>query len=137
MILSTGWLLEKTGFEATIISATDFVTVGHTYRFVISCTAIDALLGSVPLLWNRALSLGGNLVRLGTLFAAVAMINLVRLWLGFALLRHHIPWVVGHEVTAGFFYFVLLVWIVRERRWLKLADRQLGSPATSPTEGSR
>ena len=111
------WLLELTGFEVQAGSASGFRWRGIQYEFAVSCTAMDALAGCIPLLWRRSESSVTNAVRLLGFTIIVSLLNLLRLWLGFALLRAGIPWVWGHEVVAGVFYFGLLAWIARERGW--------------------
>lgn len=110
------WLLQTSGFDVVVAGPTEFSAMGMAFRFVVSCTVIDALLGAVPLLWNWGRSGRGNLTYLGFFFVGIMGINLIRLWLGFVLLRLRVPWVIGHEVVAGFFYFGMLAWIVRERQ---------------------
>lgn len=96
----------------------DLIQIGRVQaQFVVSCTAIDAFLGAVALLWSTRLSVQANLARFGVLFLAVQAFNLVRLEAGFVALNYGAPWWLAHECVAGVSYFCLYLFIVRRQVW--------------------
>lgn len=74
----------------------------------VSCTFLDAYLGSLPLLWEKSSSLLRNFLILLLALPIFVLLNLVRLELGFALFLHGWSWNASHEIMAAFFYFGLL-----------------------------
>jgi hypothetical protein len=83
----------------------------------ISCTALDAFCGSIPLLWQGRRPFSGNLLYLAAYFLCLSAVNLARLELGFVLHLQGVSWFLAHEVMSGVFYFALFLWIARQRAW--------------------
>jgi Transmembrane exosortase (Exosortase_EpsH). len=93
-------------------SPTFFECEGRTFYFAISCTAVDAFCGSIPLLWHRA-DWKRTTVFWTVYFLVLSAVNLFRLVSGFFLFVHGVPWWIAHKVFGGLFYFGLLLWIIR------------------------
>jgi len=126
-------LLRLSGFSVVSTEATVFHTSGLTYRFVMACAVLQSLLAVIPLLWNGRKSWLRNLAEHGVFCLVASAINLVRLWLGFVLLRMGVPWVWGHHGLEGAFYFAMLLWVIRE--WKR---RKASHPSTpTPTRLAR
>ena len=105
------------GIPAVRVSPWSFTSNGHVYVFVLSCTALDAFFGSVPLLWRVRKSVPANALFLAGYFVVLCTVNLLRLEAGFLLYARGVPWSLAHEGMAGVFYFGLLLWILRQRGW--------------------
>jgi hypothetical protein len=105
------------------VSSDSFVLKAHLYRFVIACTALDVFFGSIPLLWERDKHILINIRLLTIYFLSLMMANLFRLEIGLPLFLFGVPWELSHEVMAGFFYFIVFLWIARRRGWTLLASR--------------
>jgi len=115
------------GIPVVRISLDSFLCRGHRYQFVISCTALDAFFGSIPLLWRWGKAVHTNLVFLAAYFLCLSVVNLVRLEFGFLLYLRGVPWSLSHEAMAGVFYFALFLWIARQRGWTQTADLAHGT----------
>ena len=99
-------------------TAWDVVSVaGVSARFIVACTMIDAFAGAIPMLWRTTLSWSQNLLRLAAVMAAVFVLNIARLELGFIAISRGLPWWLGHEVVAGVAYFALYLFIVHQHAW--------------------
>ena len=109
------------GIPVLPISPDSFLCHGHRYQFVISCTALDAFFGSIPLLWRWGKSVPVNLLFLSAYFLCLSVVNLVRLEFGFLLFLRGVPWWLSHEAMSGVFYFALFLWLARQRRWTQKA----------------
>lgn len=109
--------LHSLGVSAARLSADTLASSGRFFRIEISCTLIDALLASIPLLWEWGDSAIKNLSFLAVYMAAWSTLNILRVALGFVLLAHGVPWWLGHQVIAGLFYFALFCWIAHRRNW--------------------
>lgn len=94
-----------------------FTCHGQAYYFTISCTALDAFFGSLPLLWSWRRGIARNLAFLAAYFVGLSIINLFRLEIGLVLFLRGVSWSLAHEAIAGVFYFGLFLWIARQRRW--------------------
>ena len=105
------------GIPAARYAFDSFSCNGEHYQFVISCTALDAFFGSIPLVWKRFVPFYRNLIFLAAYFILLSVINLFRLEIGFVIFLRGISWSLAHEVMAGVFYFALFLWIVRRRGW--------------------
>jgi len=110
------------GFPVVRVSPWAFTANGHAYLFVISCTALDAFFGSIPLLWRLSKAVAANLLFLTAYFIVLSAVNLARLEGGFLLFAQGIPWWLAHEAMAGVFYFGMLLWISRQRGWFRTAS---------------
>lgn len=110
-------LAHLVGMPVLRFSADSFFCGGHVYRFAIACTALDAFFGSIPLLWIVRAPFSRNLLFFARYFAALMVLNMVRLTAGLWIFLHGIPWWLSHEAFAGVFYFCLFLWIARQRGW--------------------
>jgi hypothetical protein len=108
------------GVPALRLSSDLFACSGHFFRVEISCTIVDAFLGSIPLVWEPLVSPLRNIRFLIVYFICLSVLNLVRLESGFVLFARGIPWWLSHETMAGVFYFALFCWIAHLRRWTDL-----------------
>lgn len=108
-------LLPPSSATALPLASDTFLWEGVAYRIDVSCTALDAFFGSIPLLWERRRSLPGNFLFLAAYFLCLSGVNLARLAVGFLVHFHGVPWLLAHEVVAGIFYFGLFLWIARRR----------------------
>jgi hypothetical protein len=94
-----------------------FAFDGNLYQVVLSCTALDAFFGAIPLIW-RWQRPARSVVEVASVLLVLSVVNLFRLVLGFVLYWGGVPWILAHEVIAGVFYFVLFLWIARRRSWI-------------------
>jgi len=114
-------LLQWSGAPAVRLTPDIFTCNGGPYRIVISCTALDAFFGSLPLLWQWRRPVSHNLLYLAAYFLCLSAANLARLELGFVLNFQGLSWRLAHEAIAGVFYFALFLWIARQRGWVARA----------------
>jgi len=106
------------GTHLVQLSPTSFSVGVHYFQVVTSCTSIDALLGSLPLLFDRRKPLL-RFLRFFLLYALVAEgLNLLRLILGFFAYDHGISWRFAHEIPGGVFLFMWFLWLLRYRGWV-------------------
>ena len=109
--------LHALGVASARITPDTVAVVGRFFRIEISCTFADALLPSIPLLWEFGDSLVRNMAALIFYLIIMSALNIVRLTFGFVLFAHGVPWWLGHQFVAGLFYFALLCWIGHRRNW--------------------
>jgi hypothetical protein len=105
------------GMPVFRVAPDTFACRGHLYRFAIACTAVDAFMGSIPLLWMGQRSVWRNLAFFAEYFTALSAANLVRLAAGLWIFLHGASWWISHEAFAGVFYFALFLWIAERRGW--------------------
>jgi hypothetical protein len=117
------------GVASARVTSDTLASAGRFFRVETSCTFIDALLASVPLLWEWGDSAIKNLTFLSIYMAAWSILNIVRVAFGFVLLAHGVPWWLGHQVISGLFYFAFFCWIARRRNWALMFSRH--EPAIS------
>lgn len=101
----------------------------ENYQFLVSCTFIDVIMGSIALMWNQHASIAKNCTRL-TLWAAVLFtFNVFRLEL--AVLGHlrGIPWYPIDGIVGGLAYFLVWLAIWHWRSWSILAATSRGAAA--------
>jgi len=116
--------VDSLGLEVTRTSNVTFRIDGHSFITGISCTAIDAFLTSIPLVWKYRETLLKT-VRFFTLyFFVLIIINQFRLLLGFVFYSVGISWFWAHELPSAFFYFFIGLWIFRLNRFV-LAPKAL------------
>lgn len=105
------------GMTTARVSFDTICIQGQLFRVVIACTFVDVVIGSIPLLWDVRKSLLRNASR----FLAVAVIffglNLVRLEIAQVLYFRGVPWPFADEVLGGFAYFVVWLFLWRQRTW--------------------
>jgi len=92
------------------VSADTIRVQGDFFRFVISCTFVDVVMGAIPLVWNLKKSISGNLLTVITLAIGLFGFNVMRLEIGQLLYAYGAPWGVADEVLGGVAYFA--VWLV-------------------------
>jgi len=105
------------GISAWRLSTVAFASQGRGYHFDIACTAVDAFLGSVPLLWNWHKPIRANLAFFTLYFAVLNIANMARLSLGMLIFVWGVPWWLSHEAMSGVCYFLMFLWIARRRGW--------------------
>jgi hypothetical protein len=116
--------LHSLGVASARLGPDTLASAGRFFRIEISCTLIDALLASIPLLWEWGDSTIKNLTFLSVYMAAWSILNIVRVAFGFVLLAWGVPWWLGHQVIAGLFYFALFCWIGHRRNWAAIFARR-------------
>ena len=122
--------LDFFGVSVVRLSQDTLMHRGQLYRFVVSCTAVDAFFGSIPLLWMIEKSLLRNLLFFGVYFLCLSVVNVARIAVGFVAFDRGVSWWLSHEVVAGIFYFALFLWIARRRGW------SFASPTRGPVAAS-
>jgi len=101
------------GTHLVQLSPTSFSVGDHSFKVVVSCTAIDALIGSLPLLYERRKSLM-NFLGFYLVFALITQaLNLSRLILGFFAFDHGVSWRLAHEIPSGIFLFIWFLWLLQ------------------------
>jgi len=111
ILRASAWL----GMEATRVSFDTIRIKGELFQVLTSCTFIDVILPSVPLLWSFQVSVLNNVVVVMITAISLFLFNLSRLEVGHLLYASGGSWVLADGVLGGFSYF--LVWIVLwERR---------------------
>jgi hypothetical protein len=106
------------GVPLVRFSSDTFACSGHFFKVEISCTIVDAFLGSIPLLWEPLVSSIKNFTFLVSYFVGLSALNLIRLEFGFVLFSRGVPWWLSHETMSGVFYFALFCWIAYRRHWI-------------------
>lgn len=89
---------------------------GSHFEFATSCTMLDAFFGSIPLLWQRDLSVRANMLTLLSYFVCLTGFNFFRLHLSILLHTAGLPWFIAHELLAAISYFAIFLWIVSRLR---------------------
>ncbi len=96
----------------------DTIRVRETpVTFIISCTFIDVVLGSLPLLWDLRRTLIRNLSRLMAAATLLFAFNVFRLELAQLVYACGAPWDLADGVLGGIAYFVVWVAIWEVRPW--------------------
>ena len=105
------------GTHLAVLSPTSFAVGDHYFKVVISCTSIDVLIGSLPLLLDRRKTVFG-FIRFFLFYALVAeVLNILRLVLGFFAFDHGLSWRFAHEIPGGVFLFLWFIWLLHYRGW--------------------
>jgi hypothetical protein len=123
-----GWLCSATsevilrissflGFASHRLTFDMIAIQGRYFQFETSCTFIDVVFGSLPLIWSGKSSLSKNLLCIATTAGALFIFNIVRLELGQILCAFGAPWVMADSILGGVSYF--LVWLVLIDRYNK------------------
>jgi hypothetical protein len=89
---------------------------GQQFQFGVSCAYIDVVCGSIPLIWNLAVSVWRNLLKLTLYCGCLFVFNVLRLELGYVLYAQGVPWVFAHEVIGGVALFLIFLWVIRQPR---------------------
>jgi hypothetical protein len=90
---------------------------GHVYTYLTACTFADVWCGAIPLLWDLRRTWAGNLARVVSLAIGLLLFNVLRLTLSDVLYAGGAPWVIAHDVVAGFAYFAVWVWLWHHAGW--------------------
>lgn len=83
---------------------------GTPIQFTTACTFVDVFFGAVAIVWSSRCRFIKNIGHVAALAVGLFCFNLLRLTVGFLLYTRGIPWVIAHDVLAGFSYFA--VWVV-------------------------
>lgn len=89
--------------------------MGSVYRYENACTFVDVWCGAIPLLWDRRRTLGVNLRLFAGLAVGLFTFNVLRLSLSDMLFSAGLSWNLAHNVVSGISYFVVWLWIWRNR----------------------
>jgi len=97
------------GVPGMRLSVDTIQLAAENYQFLVSCTFIDVIMGSIALMWNQHAAIATNCIRLTFWAAALLIFNVFRLEL--AVLGHlrGIPWYPIDGIVGGLAYF--LVWL--------------------------
>ncbi len=98
-------------------SSVTFKVGNNSFLMGVSCTSIDAFIGSIPLLWKLKESWSRQIKFFTLYFLVFATINQIRLLLGFIFYEFGISWFWAHEIPSGIFLFGLFLWILQQKRW--------------------
>lgn len=90
---------------------------GSLYRYVISCTYADVWCGALAFLIDLRRSVFSNLSRLAIFTAVLFLFNVTRLSVSDFFFAHGVPWVLAHDVFAGFCYYAVWMYLWRTRSW--------------------
>jgi len=110
ILRASAWL----GMEAIRISFDTIRIKGELFQVLTSCTFIDVILPSVPLLWSLQVSVRDNVIVVMITAVALFLFNLARLEMGHLLYASAVPWALADGVLGGLSYF--LVWMVLWQR---------------------
>jgi hypothetical protein len=105
------------GITMQRLSADTVLWKGAAYNYVNACTFVDVWCGAIPLVWDLRRTISVNLARLAVFSFVLFAFNVFRLSLSDMLFAAHVPWPLAHDVTAGFAYFAVWVWIWNHRTW--------------------
>jgi hypothetical protein len=94
------------------VSADTIRVQGNLFRFVISCTFVDVVMGAIPLLWAFNKSIAKNLLTVIELVVGLFGFNIVRLEVGQLLYARGAPWVLADDLLGGIAYFAVWILIV-------------------------
>lgn len=147
-LLNWGWLCSATseailrfssflGFATQRLAFDTIAVQGRDFQFEASCTFIDVVVGSLPLVWNGKSRLSRNLVCIAATSGALLLFNIVRLETGQILCAFGVPWVMADSILGGVSYFA--VWLVLMDRYKKnfsINQRSLADNETIATGGA-
>jgi len=100
------------GLGTQRVSADTIRVQGDLFRFVISCTFVDVVMGAIPLVWNLKKTISKNLLTVIALALSLFGFNVVRLEIGQLLYAYGAPWSVADDVLGGASYFAVWLLIV-------------------------
>jgi len=107
----------SSGLSAERVSADTLLVQGNHFRFDISCTPVDVIMGIVPLAWAFNKSIAGNLVTPIPMAGRLFALNTARLEVGQFLYACGVPWVLADKVFGGIAHFA--VWTLLVLRFRK------------------
>ena len=100
------------GLSVERVSVDTIRVQGNLFRFVVSCTFVDVVIGAIPLVWAFTKSIAKNLLTLLPLTAGLFAFNIVRLEIGQLLYAGGAPWVLADDLLGGIAYFAVWIFIV-------------------------
>jgi len=110
-------LSEFLGLSAQRVSADTIGVQGNLFRFDISCTFVDVVMGMIPLAWAFHRTVVGNLLTIIPLAVGLFGFNIFRLEVGQLLFARGAPWVLADQALGGIAYFA--VWTLIVNRFSK------------------
>jgi hypothetical protein len=90
---------------------------GTVYYYERACIFADVWCGAIPLLWSLRRTISGNLLQLLVFTGALFGFNVFRLSLSDVLFAAGLPWDLAHNAMGGIAWFVVWVWIWKNRDW--------------------
>jgi hypothetical protein len=126
--LTSEFVLRLSAMTGTIATRISFDTIdvhGQLLQIVISCTLVEMIFGSLPLLWRFDQSILRNLIRFGFVAVALFGLNIVRLEVAEIAVGHGLPWLIAHDIPLGCVYFAVWVFVWRHRSWRAWQGRVL------------
>ncbi len=116
------------GMPAYAASQDTMICNGSSFRFLVGCTLIDVYCSSIPLIWDVQASLRVNGLKLVKYFFGLNLLNIIRLEIGFELYFKGVSWTLAHEAFAGVTYFLVLIWVLRQKQlWPEPVDNTRGA----------
>lgn len=96
--------------------------------FVVSCTFIDVVVGTIALLWDYKKPRFKEAFRMALFVLILLAFNLTRLEVAQILYSLGVPWILADEVLGGIAYFAVWIFIWRHRTWDLTSSAHLVSP---------
>src|ERR1700746_526005 len=110
------------GFSTARLSFDTIRVNGAIFQYIVACTLVDVVLGSIPLLWDLQRSIKANLVRVVGMAAAFLAFNIVRLEISQVLYRVGLTWTLADQVLGGVAYFTIWIALWNRRTWRVLEE---------------
>jgi len=137
--LRLGWLRFLTSEAVLRISSTLGITTqrisfdtirvhSELVSFVVSCTFIDVVVGTIALLWDYKKPWFKEAFRMAVCVLVLLAFNLTRLEAAQLLYSVGVPWILADEVLGGIAYFAVWIFIWRHRSWDLISPAHLASP---------
>jgi hypothetical protein len=104
------------GLSVERVTADTIRVQGNLFRYVISCTFVDVVIGAIPLIWSFTKSIAKNLLILVSLSISFVAVNLVRLELSQLLYARGVSWIFADDILGGVAYFAVWIFIVSHFR---------------------
>ena len=82
------------------------------------CTSVEAVLGALPLIWNKRWSFFETITKFAIFFLVFEFLNILRIFLGLVFFAKGTSWFYSHEIPSGLFYFLLLRWTLHTGNWV-------------------
>ena len=120
------------GLQASRLSFDTISINGVAFQFVVACTFVDVIVGSIPLLWSATKTSLRNLRTILSVAAALFAFNLLREDLSQLLYAHGVPWVISDDVLGGFSYFAVWLFLCQKyRKSFVPSETKHGRPAAA------
>lgn len=107
------WLIRQIGIHVIELGSTTFSVKSHIFSVTAACTNIEAIVGSIPLLWSVGWGIRESIIRFMKYFLVIQLISLARITIGFFFYDKGFSWQLTHEIPAGFLYFIWVIWITK------------------------